>query len=444
MKCAERYEFNGDEAMNLLKFVTEKKVKVKAVKGSFPLPFNGEINEMLCQGVKYNEGLFTQCQGVQGEDGYCVGCSRQAVANGEPDCGNISRRAREGMEFKDSKGRKVRAYAKIMKKYNLTEEQVLEEAGRQGVRMNPIHLEMEVEKKKEKVVKEHRGRPKKEKVEKVEKGNRGRPKKEAKEVELDETEDLFATLMSQAQSAGPIASVEEVDEESLKSEISGSTSSTKSSKSKKGKLTMEEEGEMKGMKESEKESKAAEKEIQNAIKKGEKKANEESKAAERAAKKALEAEEKAAKKLAEEEERAAKKALEAEEKAAKKLAEEEKKAAKKLAEEEKAAKKALEAETKAAKKLAEEEKKAKKDKTTTSNKVEEVVSDLEEEEESEDDEPKKEVTVKKFEHEGKQYLISSENVIYDAETQDCVGTWDEKTKSIVENDEDSESDEEEE
>lgn len=46
-------------------------------------------------------------------------------------------------------------------------------------------------------------------------------------------------------------------------------------------------------------------------------------------------------------------------------------------------------------------------------------------------EEKKEVKVKKFEVNGKKYLKSSENILYDTETQDVVGKWDEEKKEII-------------
>lgn len=46
-------------------------------------------------------------------------------------------------------------------------------------------------------------------------------------------------------------------------------------------------------------------------------------------------------------------------------------------------------------------------------------------------EEKKEVKVKKVEVNGKKYLKSSENILYDAETQDVVGKWDEEKKEII-------------
>jgi len=46
-------------------------------------------------------------------------------------------------------------------------------------------------------------------------------------------------------------------------------------------------------------------------------------------------------------------------------------------------------------------------------------------------EEKEEVSVKKVEINGKKYLKSSENILYDAETQELIGKWDEEKKEII-------------
>ena len=108
--------------------------KAKAPKASFPLPFSGEFAEKCCFGLRQNHGLYTQCQVARkGESSYCKGCQAQADKNtsGEPDYGTIqSRIAVAPMDFKDPNGKSPVAYAKIMKKLKLSEEQVKEEAGK--------------------------------------------------------------------------------------------------------------------------------------------------------------------------------------------------------------------------------------------------------------------------------------------------------------------------
>ena len=42
------------------------------------------------------------------------------------------------------------------------------------------------------------------------------------------------------------------------------------------------------------------------------------------------------------------------------------------------------------------------------------------------------VEVVKFEHEGTEYLKAADGILYDPETQDAVGVWNEATKTIDE------------
>ena len=146
--------------------------------------------------------------------------------------------------------------------------------------------------------------------------------------------------------------------------------------------------------------------------------------------------EKEAQKLAKEAEKLAKKeALEAEKLAKKEALEAEKLAKKEALEAEKLAKKeALEAEKLAKKEALEAEKEAKKAKKETKKakkgtkkgNVTPCVSDSEEEEEEEQEE----VSCKKFEFNGKTYLKTEKNVLYDYETQDEIGVWNEKEQKI--------------
>ena len=126
-------------------------------------------------------------------------------------------------------------------------------------------------------------------------------------------------------------------------------------------------------------------------------------------------------------------AKEAEKQAAKLAKEAEKQAAKLAKEAEKqAAKLAKEAEKQAAKAKKESEKKVPK------NKKEDVVAVKVEEEKEEE----VVVTVKKFEFNGKMYLRTADNVLYDPETQDEVGVFNEALQKIDECELESESEEE--
>ncbi len=48
------------------------------------------------------------------------------------------------------------------------------------------------------------------------------------------------------------------------------------------------------------------------------------------------------------------------------------------------------------------------------------------------DEDEAEVEVVKFEHEGTEYLKAADGILYDPETQDAVGVWNEQTQTIDE------------
>ena len=410
--CGAKYGFDAEEAIRELglsvsmsKAVKGEKTKTKSEKAakreipSMPLPFTGTIREDWCRAVKQNHGLYTQCCSAPGETGLCKGCTKQASknANGEPDCGLMARRVLQGDDYRDSKGRGPVHFTKVMKKQKLTEEQVLAEAGKFGFEIDASHFAVPSIQK--------RGRPKKATTSDTDsdasstgdKKSRGRPKKAAKVVEVkNETEDLFATLMQQAQAASPRAKADdESSEVSDVSEVSVKNEKIKTAKKQK---------------------------ISNDQAKQEKEQ---------------------AKALAKQEKELAKQAKE-QAKQAKALAKQEKEQAKALEKQEKAAPKALAKQGKekapaaAAKQKTETKKsKSKKEEPVAAVVTEELESEGEESEDEEEEEPV--VQVKKFTHEGKTYLKSSDGLLYDAKTQDVVGKWNEETKTIEECDCESES-----
>jgi hypothetical protein len=284
-ECALHYKFDCEEAMHRLNLndvkISQKKekkvLKEKCVSVSFPLPFNGVKREGCCSGLKQNHGLYTQCMKVvSGEEKYCKTCEKEALKNdsGKPNCGSIEDRLAVGlMEFRDPKGKAPTPYAKIMKKMNLSKEEVILE----GKKINEEILEEHF-----KVEEEKRGRPKaiKEKVEKEEK-KKGRPLKSKKILEVkEETTDLFAELIAAAASSSEEvkeAVVEEVkvDKKALKEQ----------EKAKK-------EEEKKALKEAEKAKKEALKEQEKAKKEEEKKALKEAEKAKKEAEKKPKKEEK--------------------------------------------------------------------------------------------------------------------------------------------------------
>jgi hypothetical protein len=315
--CAEKYGFSADEAMRNLdiqvrtveKKQKEKKEKVVRVKAAFPLPFSGEHSDMCCQALRQNNGLYTQCQdGRQGNGSYCKSCQKLAdkSEDGIPEYGTINQRMAVGVfEYTDPKGRKPISYTKVMKKYKLTKEQVVEEASKFGIQINPEHFEVQAETK--------RGRPAQPKEPKEPKGAKGRPKKSKKVINIEgDDEDLFASLVA---SASEVDEVEDNEEEKVQ--------------------IQKKKDDEKAAKLAQKEAEKAEKAQKLAQKEAEKQEKAQKLAEEKAAKEAKLAEEKAAKLAAKEAEKAEKAQKLAEEKAAKeaKLAEE--KAAKLAAKESK-------------------------------------------------------------------------------------------------------------
>jgi hypothetical protein len=315
-ECASKYGFDGAEAvrfLNLTNVKMERKtiLKTKNIKrereiikkAAFPLPYNGEVNENCCYALRQNNGLYTQCTGVKKtESKFCKSCATTMQKTGSemPEYGTIQDRQATGIfEFVDPKGRRPIAYTKVMKKYKISEEQAIEEAGKFNITINSEHFVAPEEAVK-------RGRPsnKAEKEQKV-KGTKGRPKKSKKVLEIEgDEEDLFASLVAQA------------NEESEEVEVI----------KKKGKSDEEKEAERLA-KEAEKEAKKqaaekakAEKEAKLAAEKAEKEAKLASEKAEKEAKLAAAKAEKEAKLAAEKAEKEAKKAALEEAKKAKEAA----------------------------------------------------------------------------------------------------------------------------
>jgi hypothetical protein len=397
--CASLYGFSAEEAMErlgasaiTLRPVGKKPTAVKPVKQAFPLPFNGTIMSDCCQGVKANRGLYSQCSKACKKDSqFCTTCSKQSEKNasGEPDCGVISKRLSDGEAWRDPKGRAPISFAKLMKKLKLTQEQVLAEIDRLGVDFDAEKHFAEEPAKETK-----RGRPKKAITSDTDSESsspkkRGRPKKAAKVLEVSASEDLFASLVESAKTAAPKA-----DE----SDLSGSDSDSEAGSKKGKKLSA-----------AEKEAKALAKAQAKATKDAEKAQAKAQKDAEKALAKAQKEAEKA-------EVAAAAKATKEAEKVAKALAKAEAKEAEKAAKATKA--------------------KAKVPAAGGGSAASEELTA-----ESEDDEPV--VKVEKFEFKGVKYLKSASGEIYDAETQEEIGVWNNKTKEIeMHEDSDSDSDDE--
>jgi len=209
-RCGSKYNFDASEALlelGLTGVVLKASKAVKEVSASvvIPLPFSGVIAEECCIALRQNSGLYTQCQSLKsGSSRYCNQCVKKGES-GESEYGTVESRMAVGLQdYVDSKGRKQVHYTKIMKKLNLTEEQVMEVANKHGIKVDGSHFIAPVDASK-------RGRPKSEKPSKVSSGVKGRPKKEKKVVEIaGDEEDLFANLVAQANRVSAEEEAEEV------------------------------------------------------------------------------------------------------------------------------------------------------------------------------------------------------------------------------------------
>ena len=280
-------------------------------KSAFPLPFMGRNVEECCQSLRQSQGLYTQCRNSKAGEKFCKSCSSKMV-DGVPEYGTIEQRLAVGVnDYVDPSGRKVVHYTKIMKKYKVSEEQVIAEAKKLGQVVDGCHF---IQPESDNV---KRGRPKAEKPAKVSSGVKGRPKKTKKVVEIDvEEDDLFASLVAESINASAAVEVETVNAEAV-SEVDVEADAKAPEVVTKEKANKSEEKAAKlATKEQEKAAKLAAKEQEKAAKEQEKAAKEQEKAAkeqEKAAKLAAKEQEKAAK----EQEKAAKLAAKSEAKSKK-------------------------------------------------------------------------------------------------------------------------------
>jgi len=411
-KLSEKYGFDAEEASREVelpsvkrvdvaaprrKDVTEKKPKAakaeKAPVPSIPLPFCGKAVDGWCLAIVKNNKLYTQCTNTpSSDDGLCKKCVKLVEKDGELPFGLIASRL-ECDTYKDAKGNSPISYAAVMAKMNITREAAEAEAAKFGL---TIPEEQFV------VVEKSRGRPKKEAAEKSDDENseksekkRGRPKKDKPMKATSKVgDDIIAGLLSQAKANGEIE--DEVD------------SNPSSSNSGNDEASSEAETVAPVVKAVEKKPKQA------------KQSAEEKAAAKEAAKAAKEAEKAAAKAAKEAEKAAAKAAKEADKPKPKKAT----KAAEKKADVPTVAAVAAVADPKPITITGgvAETKPSTKDETS-----------CEEEEYSEEEEEAEEIKVKKFEHGGKKYKRSEpDNILYDWETDEAVGVWNEKTKKIDE------------
>ncbi len=407
--CGEKYNFDADLVLKdlakldvsteiMATIQQENKPSKTGKQKSIPIPFNpNNVSQETCQALVFNDGLFTQCDGAKDGESFCSKCLGGELVDGVPVCGTIQQRLDETlMGYKDLKGRKVKHYTEVLKKRKCTLEQAKAFLAENNKEVPEEHLVLPA---------------------KVER--RGRPKKEKKEiVSVSPVTDIFEEL----------AKSSDAENESLSdsSEVSVQSPAKESAAEKKAK----------------KEAAEAEKKVKKEAAEAEKKAKKDAAEAEKKAKKdAAEAEKKAKKQAAEAEKKAKKEAAEAEKKANKEqknLFESLKKAEKEAKKAEKEAKKA----EKESKKAEKESKKAEKEVAETKEPVKEtIVEDKVEDKVEEEEEPKK-VKVKRVEIDGKKYLKTHDNVLYDEATSEVVGTFDEESNTIKPYEEEEEIEEE--
>lgn len=242
-------ELGGEGKSKSKKVVVEKNDKKKGLQMCFDVR---NVKDGGCQGLKYNGGLFTQCEDGVFENGYCMKCDAEAKEHGAPLCGTVSERIEKGSDFKDSKGRKAIKYLTYLKKEKKSVEEAKEIAEKEGWFLP----EIEISEKK------------------VEKDKRGRPKKEAKEVSAEKVVDLFAGMVAEVSSSGSDSGSD--SDTDMLSEMMGNMSVV--DEEKEGKKQKAKKANEKAKKEQEKALEKAKKEEEKVLKEQEKALKEQEKA----------------------------------------------------------------------------------------------------------------------------------------------------------------------
>lgn len=398
-ECAERYGFNADEEIKTLglenlalirkqmakksgsKAKEAKKVRAtKEKKSTFPMPFIPENVDLSgCQGLAYNRGLFTQCIKKCMENGVFCSGCQSEADKNASGCPDCGT---------------------VESRLNSGLYEFKDPKGRSPVSFTKVLSKMKLSHEEALV---EAGKLNLEIADehfivatKVKKAALGRPKKAVGTVESEIVADLFAKLTAEGEGEEEI--VEDDEDKPLQK--------------KKSKLSDEEKAIKKAALESDRATKKLEREAKLAEEKAEreekKKAEAEQKKAEREAKIAEEKAEREAKRIAEKAERDAKKAAEKALKDAEKALKDAEKASKTKKPEAKAVEPVAEKPVAAAA-------------TASQGKV----------------------SVSRIQIAGKQYLKSSNNILYDPETKEELGLWDPVSKTIKELPEDDEEEQEE-
>ena len=454
---AQKYGFNPEEA---IEFLGLKKISVvrgskakkcnvaKEVKASrdipkIILPWTGtEMGGDFCHGLRLNHGLHSQCTMAKCDgEIYCKTCQRQADKNssGTPTYGNIeSRKAVGTFEFRDPKDNKLTIpYANVMEKLGVSRDQAEAEASRFGQTIPEEHFVKREAK---------RGRPATKPTadsdgsDTTSPKKRGRPKKEKKVIESSVGDDLIASLVAQSQQQQSNSDTSGDEDSAIPS------TKVKVTKVKVVKLTEEQKAAKK--------TEATEKRAKvKAAKKAEKENT-------KNAKKAAELAAMKAKMLAMQKEvevASAKIVIAAADKPPSPDVELEIEEITEVSPTKEKSRATFQSPKPTTETKASNAEPSKEKPSTTSIEKDEyegvsnsMLADSDDEgtivpEDEDDDE--EEVKVVKFEHDGKNYLRATDNMLYDPATSECVGCWNPASKEIEEvaefgSDEEDESDDE--
>ena len=192
----------------------------KSVRPEVVLPWCGKAVEGWCSGLRLNHGLLSQC--TNKADGLCKTCGKHADGDGRPTYGLVSDRVAWDLEhpsspFRNHKGKACKSYGLVMEKLGVTREAAEREAKKFDLTIPDTEFE---------VRKTQKGRPRKspsvsDSEDDKPKRGRGRPRKMAKEVHGATGDDLIAQLLASATEVGissPKVAVEEVKVEEVKEE----------------------------------------------------------------------------------------------------------------------------------------------------------------------------------------------------------------------------------
>ena len=181
-KLSERYGFDLEEGLRLVNLSEmgtkmRKESKGRHKKPSVPLPWTGVVVECWCRGLRPNHGLISQCTQEAKSDGLCGTCLKQSHAKGKPKCGTVDLRMtadEKGEIYKNPEtGKPAVKYGTVMAKLNIDRKTAETEAAKLGITIPESEFEVEIKKQ-------------------------GRPRKEAKPTVVTSGDDVLANLVKQA------------------------------------------------------------------------------------------------------------------------------------------------------------------------------------------------------------------------------------------------------